>query len=151
VPDLILLLRKVVFTRFNQSPTLQNSGRRLMPSICSLVPELQSADVKNSQVLSKHGAPAPFLSATLLRPTTPDLAGRCIRYDYPPVLIGNTFGGKASIDIAIYARADGTVSSVEVANALSDDVRSELERAAHKCFLSVLKDGYRRRPSVMSN
>jgi len=110
--------------------------------ICSLVPELQCADANNSPVLPKPGAAAPFLAATLLRPTTPDLAGKCIRCDYPQVIISNKFSGKASINLELYERADGTVASVEAANAPSEDVRSELERAAHAWFFyPVLTDG----------
>lgn len=110
--------------------------------ICALLPDLQCADTAIAKVLPERDSSAPQLTASELRPTPTDVAGKCIRCDYPHILVNEKFGGKATVQLTVFARPDGTVSSVEVVNAINAEIGADLARAARGwIFYPVLREG----------
>lgn len=127
---------------FPNSPTLSTQWAATENRICTLSPQLQCADIAVAKTLPERGGPAPQLAATQLRATTSDIGGRCIRCDYPHILVNEQFDGKATVKLSILARSDGTVSSVEVLKTPNADVGTALAHAANTwIFYPVFRDG----------
>jgi hypothetical protein len=110
--------------------------------ICTVAQGLVCADSQIVKTLPEHGGPAPHLAAAELRPPGPDTAGKCIRCDYPPVLISDHFSGKATVKLTILALPDGTVSSVEVVSSTDAEVGRTLSEAVSQwMFYPVWREG----------
>jgi outer membrane biosynthesis protein TonB len=111
--------------------------------ICTLTPDLECADTQVAPKLPpERGDAAPQLAASALRATPADAAGKCIRCDYPHILVNEHFTGRATIKLAIYARPDGSVSSVEVLSSPTPDIGDALRKAVSNwIFYPVLRDG----------
>jgi len=127
---------------FPPTPNLSVQWSATDSRICTLAPDLQCADTKIVQSLPQRGGPAPQLAATELRATTADLAGKCIRCDYPHIIVSEKFEGKATVKLTILARPDGTVSSVELVSSPNPEVGDRLSQAASTwVFYPVFRDG----------
>lgn len=127
---------------FPSTPTLSTQWAATDNRICTLSAQLHCADMAVAKTLPERGGPAPQLATTELRTTTGDLAGKCIRCDYPHILVNEQFGGKATVKLSILARPDGTVSSVEVLSTPNADVGTALAHAADTwIFYPVFRDG----------
>ena len=127
---------------FPPTPDLSVQWASTDKRICTLAPDLECSESHVEQTLPQRGGPAPQLGATELRPTSGDVAGKCIRCDFPRVLINDHFAGRATVKLTILARPDGTVSSVEVVNTPDSEVGAALSKAATKwMFYPVLRNG----------
>jgi hypothetical protein len=127
---------------FPSTPSLSTQWAATDNRICTLSPKLQCAETAVVKTLPEQGGPAPQLAATELRTATGDVAGKCIRCDYPHILVNEQFGGKATVKLSMLARPDGTVSSVEVVNTPNPEIGNALAHAASAwIFYPVLRDG----------
>ena len=110
--------------------------------ICTLAPDLQCSDTQIAKTLPERGGPAVQLAATELRSTTTDVAGKCIRCDYPHIIISEQFAGRAMVKLTIIARPDGTVSSVEIISSPNGEIGAALSKAASRwIFYPALREG----------
>ena len=110
--------------------------------ICTLTPDLECADTQVVAKLPERGPGAPQLAATELHPTPVSAEGKCIRCDYPHIVINEEFAGRATVKLAIEARPDGTVSSVEVLSSPNSEIGNALSKAASTwIFYPVFRDG----------
>jgi hypothetical protein len=127
---------------FPASQTLSTQWSATDTRICTLGPDLQCADTQVVPALPKRSGPPPQLAATELRPTTGDVAGKCIRCDYPHILINEQFAGKATVKLTVLTRRDGTVSSAEVMSSPNPEIGAALSQAARGwIFYPTIKDG----------
>jgi len=127
---------------FADTPTLSTQWAATDNRICTLSPRLQCTDTTTAKSLPERGGPAPQLAATELRTSTSDMAGKCVRCDYPHILVNEHYGGKAIVKLTVVARPDGTVSAVDVVSASNAEVGAALARAANTwIFYPVLRDG----------
>jgi len=110
--------------------------------ICFISSDLECNEVAEVKTLPEHGAPSPDLAASALQPTTPDSSGKCIRCDYPRILVNEHFEGKARVQLTVMARSDGTVSSVDVVSSPRPEIGEEVAAAARTwIFYPATKDG----------
>jgi hypothetical protein len=110
--------------------------------ICTLTPDLECADTHLDTTLPERGSGAPQLAATELRATPADAGGKCIRCDYPRILVSEQFAGRATVRLEIHGRPDGTVSSVEVLRSPTPEIGEALSKAADTwIFYPILRDG----------
>ena len=131
-----------IIRTFPDTPTLSGQWAATDNRICTLSPQLQCTDTTTAKSLPDRGGPAPQLAASELRTSTGDMAGKCIRCDYPHVLVNERYGGKATVKLTVVARPDGTVSGVDVVSASNAEVGAALARAANTwIFCPVLRDG----------
>ena len=127
---------------FANTPTLSTQWAATDNRICTLSPQLHCTDITSVNSLPERDGPAPQLAASELRKSTGDMAGKCVRCDYPRILVNERYGGKATVKLAVIARPDGTVSAIEVLSASDAEVGAVLARAANSwIFYPALRDG----------
>jgi hypothetical protein len=70
------------------------------------------------------------------------MGGKCIRCDFPHILVSKTFSGKVKVELLVYGRPDGTVYLAEVKDTPDKEVGEELAKAAQGwIFYPYMKDG----------